>query len=177
VVSEALIVRAEADGDGAAVFALHRAAFGGEDEGCLVEALRRGGQARLSLVAELGGAIVGHVLLSDLAIVTPAGEVAALALAPLAVVPPHQRQGIGAELVRQSLAAARDSGHRIVVVLGEPAYYGRFGFSVRLAAPLESPYPPAYLQALELAPGALAGVAGRLVYPPPFSSGDDAPAG
>lgn len=115
-------VRPEAPEDRKAVWVVHRLAFGRDTEADLVDALRDGGFGRLSLVAEKGRQIVGHVSLSDLPIVDGAGTVAALALAPLAVLPDHQRQGIGAALVRQGLETCRNHGHRIVIVLGDPAY-------------------------------------------------------
>jgi putative acetyltransferase len=164
-------VRAERPGDYAAVFEVHRLAFGQEDEARLVDALRAGGHARLSLVAEDGGRVIGHILFSDLPIETPQGAVAALALAPLAVVPSRQRQGVGSLLVREGLRACAQQGHRIVVVLGHRDYYPRFGFSAALARPLKAPFSGEHWMAAELVPGALAGVAGEVRYPPPFGLG------
>jgi predicted N-acetyltransferase YhbS/SAM-dependent methyltransferase len=149
-------VRADTPGDLEAVREVNRHAFGQEDEARLVDALRDGGYARLSLVAEEGGRVVGHILFSDLPIVTQAGTLHGLALAPVAVLPERQRQGVGSRLVRE--------GHRVVVVLGHP----RFGFSARLAGRLEAPFSGPAFMALELVPGALAGVEGVVQYPPPF---------
>ena len=163
-----LTVRAEAPEDFEAIGEVNRQAFGGEDEARLVGALRAGGYARLSLVAEEGGRVVGHILFSDLPIVTQRCTLQALSLAPLAVLPDRQRQGIGSRLVREGLRACADAGHRIVVVLGHPDYYPRFGFSSRLAERLKAPFSGPAFMALELVPGALAGVAGQLRYPPPF---------
>ena len=135
----------------------------------LVDALRAGGHARLSLVAEIDGDVVGHVLFSDLPILTDRGVVPALALAPVAVRPDQQRRGIGSALIRAGLAAARAAGHRIVVVLGHAEYYPRFGFSAKLAEPLSSPFSGRdSWMALELVPGALDGVEGAVQYAPPF---------
>jgi putative acetyltransferase len=94
-----------------------------------------------------------------------------LALAPLAVTPARQRQGIGSQLVREGLRACAAAGHRIVVVLGHPAYYPRFGFSAALARPLKAPFSGESFMAAELVPGALPGVAGEVRYPPPFGLG------
>jgi len=135
-----------------------------------VDALRAGGFARLSVIAEDEGGIAGHVLYSELEIRTPHGIVDALALAPLAVLPERQRQGIGSELVQESLHVLRQSRHRIVIVLGHPHFYPRFGFSPALARPLASPYAGPHLMALELVPGALRGVRGEVHYPPPFQA-------
>jgi putative acetyltransferase len=167
------VIRPETAADHVAVFEVNRRAFGQDGEARLVDALRAGGFVRLSLVAqdlaENNGGIVGHILFSRLPIRTPAGVAPALALAPLAVLPTHQRRGIGTKLVQEGLRACREAGHKIVVVLGHPAYYPRFGFSARLAAPLSSPFGggDAWM-ALELTPGALAGVAGTVEYPAPF---------
>ena len=162
-------VRAETEADHQSVAEVNRLAFGGrDDEARLVEALRQGGYARVSLVAEIGGRVIGHVLFSDLPIVTSEGTVSALALAPMAVVPEFQRRGIGSALVRAGLDQCRSAGHRIVVVLGHPPFYPRFGFSASLARTLEAPYSGNAFMAAELVPGALAGISGRVAYPPPF---------
>ncbi|HEX6987312.1 MAG TPA: N-acetyltransferase [Planctomycetaceae bacterium] len=164
-----LLIRPEAEADREAVRQVNRLAFGGKAEARLVDRLRDGGHARVSLVAELGGAVVGHVLFSGLPIVTERGTVPALSLAPLAVLPGHQRQGVGSELVRRGLEVCRERGHRIVLVLGHPVFYPRFGFSADLARPLESPFGGGEAwMATELVPGALENVSGRVEYPPPF---------
>jgi putative acetyltransferase len=161
--------RNEAPGDHPAVAEVNRQAFGGrDDEARLVERLRKGGYARVSMVAEFGGRVVAHVLFSDLPIVTARGIVAALALAPMAVVPEFQSRGVGSALGTAALERCRAEGHRIVVVLGHPGFYPRFGFSAALARQLESPYSGEAFMALELVPGAMEGVRGRVQYPPPF---------
>jgi putative acetyltransferase len=164
-----VIVRPATTNDRDAVYQVHRLAFGREDEARLVEALQAGGHTRVSLVAETEGEVVGHVLFSELRIQTEGGVFPALSLAPLAVVPSHQRRGVGSALVRRGLELCREAGHRVVIVLGHPAYYPRFGFSADLAVPLTSPFSrrSSYMAA-ELVPGALRGVAGRVVYPEPF---------
>src|SRR3954454_15294077 len=120
-------IRAERSGDLDAIREVNRLAFGGEGEVLLVDALRAGGHVRVSLVAEVGGEVVGHILFSALPIVTPKETVEALALAPLAVAPSCQRQGIGSMLTAEGPRACREAGHRIVVVLGHPEFYPRFG--------------------------------------------------
>jgi putative acetyltransferase len=162
-------LRSELDADRDALRQVHRLAFGRDIEATLVDELRTGRYVRVSVVAEINGQVVGHILFSDLAIVTAEGVVPALALAPLAVLPEHQRQGVGSALTRRGLEVARDSGHRIVVVLGHPAYYPRFGFSAELARRLESPYSGPAFMALELVDGALDAVTGRLEYAPPLA--------
>jgi predicted N-acetyltransferase YhbS len=164
-------VREETAGDLEAIREVNRRAFGRADEARLVDALRDGGYARLSLVAEEGGQVVGHVLFSDLPIVTQTGTLHALALAPVAVLPERQRQGIGSRLIREGLRACARAGHRVVVVLGHADYYPRFGFSAQLAERLQAPYSGPSFMARELEPGALADVTGQVRYPPPFGVG------
>jgi putative acetyltransferase len=166
-----LIIRPESTADQEAIRHVNRLAFGQDEEARLVNALREGGFVRVSLVAEKAGHVVGHILFSDLPIITGAGTVPALALAPMAVLPELQRQGIGSALVQRGLEACRQQGHRVVVVLGHAHFYPRFGFSPKLAAHLESPFSGSdSFMAVELVPGALAGVAGRVQYPPPFGA-------
>ena len=87
-----------------------------------------------------------------------------------AVVPEHQRKGIGSDLIETGLEQCRQAGHRIVIVAGRPSYYPRFGFSPELAAPLKSKYAGEAFMALELVPGALDGVTGEVRYSPPFEA-------
>jgi putative acetyltransferase len=164
----AIPIRSERDSDWEPIRVVHRLAFGRDDESRLVDALRDGGYTRVSLVAEIDGQVVGHVLFSELSIITAAGPLGALALAPLAVLPAWQRRGVGSELMRRGLDECRLQGHEIVIVQGHPAYYPRFGFSAELARPLESPYAGDAFMALELVAGALAGITGKVVYAPPF---------
>jgi len=164
-------IRPENDEDRQAVRNVNKAAFDGDAEANLVDALRDGGFVEVSLVAEVDGKIVGHILFSQLAIITEVGAVDALSLAPMAVVPSHQRQGIGGKLVEAGLEGCRERGGKIVVVLGHPEFYPRFGFSPELARPLDSPFGGGEAwMALELVPGTLEGVEGRVEYSPPFSA-------
>jgi putative acetyltransferase len=164
-------VRPEVPADHEAIRHVNRLAFGQDDEARLVDALRDGGFLRVSLVAERAGRVVGHILFSDLPIITGTGTAAALALAPMAVLPELQNQGAGSALVQKGLEACRQQGHRVVVVLGHSHFYPRFGFSAKLAAHLESPFSGSEsFMAVELVPGALDGVVGRVQYPPPFGA-------
>lgn len=163
-------IRDESVADHAHIRGVHDQAFKGPGEGQLVDALRAGGFARVSLVAQDEERIVGHVLFSDLTIATESGTRSALALAPLAVAVAldRQREGIGSALVNAGLRTSRERGHAIVVVLGHPDYYPRFGFEASAAAPLRCIYSGPSLMALELVRGAPQGVRGELIYPPPF---------
>jgi putative acetyltransferase len=165
------VIRPETTADLDAIRHVNRLAFGQDAEAQLVDALRDGGYVRASLVAEKGGQIVGHVLFSHLPIVTEVRAVPALALAPLAVLPELQHQGIGSSLVRRGLDVCKEQGHRIVIVLGHPHFYRRFGFSSKLAVQLESPYSGREsFMAVELVLGALDGLMGRVQYPPPLNA-------
>jgi putative acetyltransferase len=163
------IIRPETSADHAAIRNLNRTAFGGEGEARLVDALRAGGYARVSLVADENGRVVAHILFSTLVIATPTRSIEALSLAPLAVVPSYQRKGIGSAMAVAGLQACQAAGHRIVIVLGHPEFYPRFGFSAELAERLTAPFSGPAFMALELVPGALDEVEGEVLYPPPFS--------
>ena len=164
-------IRPEEDGDQQGIWAVNEAAFEGEAEAHLVQDLRRRGYVEVSLVAQRDGQIVGHILFSRLPIITAGRIVPAVSLAPMAVLPGYQRQGIGSRLVAAGLNACREKGHRIAIVLGHPGFYSRFGLSPELAKFLESPYSKSKAwMAAELVPGALEGVSGRVKYPPPFSA-------
>ena len=117
----------------------------------------------LSFAARAGTMLVGVNRMTPVA----CGGVPALLLGPLTVEPAFRGKGIGAELVRASLAAARAGGHALVVLVGDEPYYRRFGFlrapPGRLAMP--GPVDPARLLVCELAPGAFAGVAGQIALP------------
>ena len=120
----AIAVREEGPDDVGAIRAVNDAAFDQPLEGRIVDALRTHGAVRLSLVAEVEGRIVGHILFSP---VTSAGG-DGLGLGPMAVTPDHQRRGIGAALIEAALARLRAAGFPFVVVLGHHEYYTRFGF-------------------------------------------------
>jgi len=140
-----VIIRAEAPRDYAAIRKVLIDAFGGTQEADLVEALRSDGALALALVAEIDGQVCGHVLMSRLA--SPS---AGIALAPLAVDPERQNQGIGSALVREAIELTRAHGARMIFVLGDPVYYERFGFSGEVAAPFQSPYAGPHFMALAL---------------------------
>ena len=165
------LIRSETPSDIDAIGQVNRQAFEQDDEAVLVDALRDGGFVELSMVAEIGQSVVGHILYSQLMIADDGQTVAALALAPMAVLPEYQRQGIGSRLIETSLEHCRLAGHRIVIVLGHKDYYPRFGFSSALADRLDSPYQGESFMALEIVPGSLDGVAGQVRYAPPFNGG------
>jgi putative acetyltransferase len=168
-----IIIRSETPADTTAVYTVNKLAFDGRDaEPGLVDAIRKSDDfiPELSLVAEESGQIVGHILFSPITIQTENGAIPAISLAPLAVLPPYQRQGIGAKLVLKGLEECKRLGHAIVIVLGHPTYYPRFGFSAALAKSLACPFGDCgdAWMALELIPGALSGLTGKVVYPSVF---------
>jgi putative acetyltransferase len=135
--------------------AIERAAFGRDDEALLVRRLRQDRDVIVELVAAADAGIVGHILFARLPIDAPSGTMNAVALAPLAVLPPFQSRGIGAALVQRGLDACRDAGSVAVIVVGDPAYYSRFGFSAAMTENLRSPYAGPACMGLELTNGAL----------------------
>ena len=147
-------------------------AFGRETEAELLENLRnsRDFAPELSLVAIKDRRVVGHILFSPIAIHTNKEVFSALALASMAVHPEVQSQGIGSELVRQGLDRCRNQGHSIVVVVGHPKYYPRFGFTAARVKGLEVPFPvpDEAFMVLELVPGAMNGITGMVIYPQEF---------
>ena len=118
-----VVIRKERPEDIAAIRDVNDRAFGQQQEGHLVDALRSHGAPLLSLVATLDGRVVGHVLFSPATV----GAVAGAALGPMAILPDCQRQGIGSELVEAGNRIIRDSGCPFVIVLGHAHYYPRFG--------------------------------------------------
>ena len=162
-----MIVRPERPGDIDVIRAVHDAAFGGGGEGRLVDALRAAAKLVVSLVAEREGEVVGHIGFSP---VTSSTAARGLGLAPLAVRPDVQRRGIGGTLVVEGLAAAARSGCEFVVVLGDPHYYGRFGFGPAAPHGLADEFRGGdAFQVIELAAGAIPPGVGLVRYASEFS--------
>lgn len=161
------MIRHARPADHAAIDAVLRAAFGRADEAVLAARLRADEDCMFELVAEEAGAVVGHILFSRLWV--DRFELYG-ALAPLAVHPSRHREGLGSKLVRAGLESAREFGCCGVLVLGDPTYYGRFGFSADAARQVMAPYRglPAF-QALALEDDAFAG-AMSVAYPDAFAA-------
>ncbi|HYG30882.1 MAG TPA: N-acetyltransferase [Allosphingosinicella sp.] len=158
-----LTIRDEREGDRDSVKSVIEAAFGSSAEAELVERLRDDGDSEIALVAKEEGRIVGHILFSRMA-----APFRALGLAPVAVAPERQRRGIGGALVRAGLARARAQGWDAVFVLGDPEYYGRFGFTVTAATPFRCVYSGPHFMALRL--GEALPAAGEVAYAPAFAA-------
>lgn len=164
-----LKIRPETTSDHQFIWNVHRQAFGTEAESNLVDALRDGSFVSVSLVAESHDQVVGHILFSEAEIVTDHGTVGTLSLAPMSVLPEFQRQGIGSQLVRAGLAACRNHGASIVMVLGHPDFYPKFGFKPELAAAIQSPFGAGDAwMGLELRADSLSEIVGRIEYAAPF---------
>lgn len=161
-----ITIRAEQPHDAIGIERVLRAAFPSDAEARLVTALRDAGRLTMSLVAVLAGEVVGHIAFSP---VTVAGQPCGLGLAPLAVRPDRQRQGMGRRLVEAGLHACRELGVGGVVVLGDPDYYGRFGFQPAAEWQLSDEYGGGEaFQALELRPGQFRAGGGLVQYAPEF---------
>ncbi len=120
-------IRPEQPADIPAVRRVHEAAFPTRAEADLVDRVRADGKAAVSLIAQDDGNVIGHALFSPVTF-DPAAAVTAFALAPMAVMPGHEKHAVGRRLVQNGLAECHAQGACLVVVLGEPDYYGRFGF-------------------------------------------------
>lgn len=165
-----MIVRAEEVRDREPIHALNTAAFETAAEANLVDTLREQARPVVSLVAEDSGTIVGHIMFSPVVVVGHA-EVRVMGLAPMAVDPSHQRQGVGAALVRAGLERCRDLGFGAVVVLGHASYYPRFGFRSAASFGVRSAYeaPEEAFMLIELAPGYIHGLSGTVQFHEAFN--------
>jgi putative acetyltransferase len=166
-------IKEETEADFADVYQLNRSAFGQESEATLVELLRNSNSfvPGLSLVATIENKVVGHILFTQIKIKnTSDNEYQSLALAPMAVKPELQNQGIGTALVTAGLAKARELGHLSVIVLGHENYYPRFGFQPAVKWNITSPFdvPSNTFMAIELIDGALKTVSGIVEYQKEF---------
>lgn len=166
-------IHAERADDHELIADIYRDAFGRDNETRFLEAIRKSADfiPELSLVAVRRGELVGHILFSRIGIVTPGGVRSALGLAPQAVLPKVQRQGIGSALVRQGLRRAAGLKYEIVLMVGHPNFYPRFGFQSARPLGLEPPFPVPEEVFLvhELKSGALEGLSGDVVFSEPFS--------
>jgi putative acetyltransferase len=163
-------IREETPGDFGAVRRVNELAFGRPQEAALVEALRVSAAPYVSLVAEDGGRIVGHIFFSPVTIESDAAAHEAFALGPMAVLPESQGRGVGSRLVLEGLEECRRRGHEVVFVLGHPEYYPRFGFEPTKARGItcEFAVPEEVFMLKELREGALAARGGVVKYHPEF---------
>ena len=145
-----ILIRPETPADAAAISALTTAAFANAEhsdgtEAQIVERLRKAGTLLLSLVAEDETGITGHIAFSPVAI--GGANQGWVGLGPVSVAPAHQKEGIGAALIREGLARMQAAGHGGCVLLGDPGYYARFGFAATPGITYPG-VPPEYFMAL-----------------------------
>jgi putative acetyltransferase len=163
-------VRAARAEDRDEIHAIHAAAFPSEMEARLVDALLDAGRGVASLAAEVEGRLVGHVLFSPVTVARNEQASRGVGLAPVAVLPDRQGQGVGGALIRAGIEACRSAGYDFAVVLGHTTYYPRFGFVRALNHGLENEYGvDEEFMVLELRSGGLEGVGGLVRYAPEFS--------
>jgi putative acetyltransferase len=160
-----MIVRLETPGDIAAIRIVEEIAFGRRDEARLVDDLRAAGDAVFSLVAVDDGIVAGHAMFSRMKAPFPA-----LALGPVAVLPEYRRTGIASRLIRQGIARSDAAGWAGIFVLGDPAFYRRFGFDVGKVREFTSPYAGPHLMVLPIGGNELPIAAGLIGYAPAFAS-------
>ena len=161
-------IRKERLSDIAAIRDLNRRAFEQDQEANIVDALRSNGAAWLSLVARLNDQVVGHIMYSPRAV----DQVTGAGLGPMAVLPEHQRQGVGSKLVEAGNRQLKDTGCPFIVVVGHADYYPRFGFRPASAQGItcEWEVPDDVFMLLVLDPNKMRGVSGLAKYRHEFSS-------
>lgn len=148
---------------------VNRRAFPQESEMMLVDLLRRRGKVSVSLVAAEGEAILGHILFSPVTLEPDGAALRGVGLGPVAVLPERQGQGLGRRLIESGLASCQQRGYDLVVLLGDPALYGRFGFIPAAEFGLDNEYGAGEaFQVRELNPGCLKTAGGLVRYAPEF---------
>lgn len=147
--SRRVTIEPESAEDEDVIRAVHVAAFPTQAEADLVSALRKNMDSQISLVAK-APEVIGHVMLSRMSVEGDGRAYRALGLGPVAVLPEHQARGVGSALIRKALRQAATLGNELVFVVGEPDYYGRFGFSADAAMPFASPYAGPYFMVRSL---------------------------
>jgi len=168
-----ILIRQERETDFDSVYAVVRSAFetmevASGDEQDLVNRLRKSSAfiPELSLVAVCDGKIVGHIMFTKMKV----GIHPALALAPVAVLPEYQKQGIGGKLIAEGHRIARELGHSVAILVGHPNYYQRFGYQPAGNFNIQAPFdvPADAFMVLELREGGLMGVSGLIEFAPEF---------
>jgi putative acetyltransferase len=170
-------IRYELPEDAAAVRTVNFEAFGQPDEGAVVDAIRDNCEQIVSLVALDGDRVVGHILFSPATVETPADKIGGMGLAPMSVLPSHQRCGVGSELIKAGIQILREEGYPFVVVLGHPQYYPRFGFSPasQYGIRCEWEVPDEVFMILPLDTDRMRDVHGLARYRPEFAGNVDGP--
>jgi len=168
-----ILIRQECEADHDSVYEVVRSAFetmemASGDEQDLVNRLRKSTAfiPELSLVAECDGQVIGHIMFTKMKI----GDYNALTLAPVAVLPEYQKQGIGAKLIVEGHRIARELGHSVIILVGHADYYPRFGYTPARKSNIQAPFevPDDAFMVLELREGGLNGISGMIEFAPEF---------
>ncbi len=159
-------IRPETKTDIAKIRKINTAAFDTQAEANIVDGLRKSSTPVISLVAEVDGKVLGHILFSPVTLSDIQPDVKIASLAPMAVLPEFQNQGIGTVLVNQGLKRCAANGYQAAVVLGHPDFYPRFGFlpAVRFGIKCEYDVPEEVFMINELKKGVLSGCKGTVQY-------------
>lgn len=160
------VIRPETSADHARVHEINKLAFETDSEAVLVDGLRRAAKPLISLVAEINDEVVGHILFTAVAIGDSPATAASMGLAPLAVHPEFQDHGVGGGLVEAGIEACEAAGCEIIVTLGHPDYYGRFGFVSAVEEGISyvgQDYDP-FFMVKELVPGSVEKYQGEVKY-------------
>jgi putative acetyltransferase len=165
-------IRCETPSDYPAIGEVNKLAFGRKNEAQLIEEIR-GSEfyiPELALVADIDHVVVGHILFSYIDLVDEV-TLKVLGLAPIAVHPSFQKRGIGSMLVQAGLAKAKSRKEDIVIVLGHPNFYARFGFEPSVKYGIVSPFPvPEDVFMVKQLQSCQGKYSGKVVYPPAFYS-------
>lgn len=167
--SGSFAIRPARPDDAAEIAAVVSAAFKGDDEPRLIALLRQSGEMLLELVATDGDTILGHIAFSRVSVTEGDAALKVVALAPLAVRPDLQRRGIGMALSREALKRLAEAGEDIAVVVGDVAYYPRFGFDPALGRKISSAWSGPAFMAMELAAGAADRLPVTVAFAEPFA--------
>jgi len=161
-----IYIRPETKEDCSAIRQINRKAFHSDAEANLVDALRKSSVEIISLVAECSGMITGHILFSEVKLEDRSPDIRLCGLAPMAVLPEYQCQGIGSQLVIEGMKTCRQAGYSAVVVLGHPQFYPRFGFEPSVNFKIKSVFdvPDEVFMIKELCKDALTNCSGTIKY-------------
>jgi len=167
-----LTIRSEVSTDTSAIRHVHTLAFGRPNEADLVDALRHHGTLTISLVAVRAQLVVGHIAFSPVTIISKTSTIEAIGLAPMAVLPEYQRQNIGSQLVQAGLATCGEMRYGVVVVLGHPHFYPKFGFTTSKPYGIEWEHevPAEVFMVKEMQQGALVRTQGLVKDGPEFNA-------
>lgn len=174
--TDKIVVRPEREEDFHEIFEVNRLAFGQDGEAKLVDTLRKNRavfNSQLSIVAIQNNTMVGHILFTIISIIDNKGNMyESLALAPMAVKPGFQKKGIGGQLIKEGLGAAKKLGFKSVIVLGHEEYYPKFGFEPAEKWNIRAPFdiPSSNFMAIELVNEGLKNTSGTVAYPKEFES-------